>query len=208
MKQSRITAKRIILSFIGVFLSGVGVAFNSCAGLGNDPIGMLYDGIRCAGNMSQAQLGMATNIVNISLIVLLFMIGRRYINIGTLIYVIPYGLCVSTGNILYGLLSFSDGLGNNILFGIAGCLTLYLGVAFCITADIGVDPFSGTVLTICDAIHKEYRIIKILFDVTLVIVGTLLGGKLGVITIIAALSAGPLIQFFIGKLKAFLKMES
>lgn len=208
MKQSKITAKKILLSFIGVFLSGVGVAFNSCAGLGNDPIGMLYDGIRCAGNMSQAQLGMATNIVNISLIVVLFFIGRHYINIGTLIYVIPYGFFVSMGNTIFGWLSFSDGLVNNILFSVAGCLILYLGVAFCITADIGVDPFSGTVLTICDATHKEYRIIKILFDVTLVIIGTLLGGKMGVVTIVTAFSAGPLIQFFIGKLKMLLKTEA
>ena len=208
MKQSKITVKKILLSFIGVFLSGVGVAFNSCAGLGNDPIGMLYDGIRCAGNMSQAQLGMASNIVNISLIVILFFIGRRYINIGTLIYVLPYGFCVDMGNTLYGWLAFSDSLVNNIIFSVAGCLILYLGVAFCITADVGVDPFSGTVLTICDAVHKEYRVIKILFDVTLVIVGTLLGGTLGVVTVIAALSAGPLIQFFIGKLKFFLKIGS
>lgn len=201
MKQRKITAKRIAASFVGVFLSGVGVAFNNCAGLGNDPIGMLYDGIRCAGNMSQAQLGTATNIVNITLIIVLLFIGRRYINIGTFIYIIPYGFCVDTGNKLYRLLALSDGLASDILFGAAGCLILYLGVAFCITADIGVDPFSGIVLTICDATHKEYRVIKIAFDITMIIVGTLLGGTLGAVTVIAAFFAGPIIQFFTGVLK-------
>ena len=48
---------------------------------------------------------------------------------------------------------------------------------------------------------------KIGFDVTMVILGTLLGGRLGVVTVVTALAVGPVIQFFTKVLKKYwLKM--
>ena len=59
---------RIILAILGIILVGTGVAFNAAAALGNDPVGIVYDGIRSALNLSSEQLGMASNIVNIVLV--------------------------------------------------------------------------------------------------------------------------------------------
>jgi hypothetical protein len=101
MKQGEITGKNILAAAFGVLLVGIGVAFNNCAGFGNDPIGIVYDGIRNAGGMDQAQLGMASNVVNLSLLVLLFFIGRHYLSVGTFVYLLPYGFCVDAGNLLY-----------------------------------------------------------------------------------------------------------
>ena len=39
---------RIILAILGIILVGTGVAFNAAAALGNDPVGIVYDGIRSA----------------------------------------------------------------------------------------------------------------------------------------------------------------
>ena len=88
-----------------------------------------------------------------------------------------------------------------------GCVLLSLGVAIYITVDIGVDPFTGVVLVLRDVLKKEYRYVKIGFDVTMVILGTLLGGRLGVVTVVTALAVGPVIQFFTKILKKYwLKM--
>ena len=85
---------RIILAILGIILVGTGVAFNAAAALGNDPVGIVYDGIRSALNLSSEQLGMASNIVNIVLVVIIFFWERHYVNIGTFIYIIPYGFVV------------------------------------------------------------------------------------------------------------------
>lgn len=204
MEQGRITVKKIVAACIGVLLVGVGVAFNNCAGLGNDPVGIIYDGIRNVGGMTSEQLGMASNIVNVTLMAALFFLARRYVNIGTLVYLLPYGFCVDAGNFLYRSLAHSDGLPARIGFSVAGCLLLYLGVAIYITVDIGVDPFTGVVLWLRDLTKKEYRFVKVGFDITMIILGTVLGGKLGAVTIITALTAGPVIQFFSGILKKHL----
>jgi len=203
MEQGKITGKSVAAALIGIFLVGVGIAFNNCAGLGNDPVGIVYDGMRNVGGMSQEQLGMASNIVNIALLIVLFFIGRRYVSIGTFVYLLPYGFCVDAGTHLYQLLAFSDGMAAKIIFSIAGCLLLYLGVSIYIAVDIGVDPFTGIVLVIRDKLKKEYRIVKIGFDITMIVLGTVMGGKLGAVTIITALSAGPLIQFFSEILKKY-----
>lgn len=203
MKRIRCTGKSILAAFTGVFLVGTGVAFNNCAGLGNDPVGIVYDGIRQAGGMTGEQLGMASNLVNLALLVMLFFVARRYISIGTLVYFLPYGFCVDAGGFLYHALVHSDGMAVRIAGSVAGCLLLYLGVAVYIAVDIGVDPFTGVVLWLRDVTKRQYRIIKVLFDISMIVLGTVLGGRLGAVTIITALTAGPMIQLFSEQIKKF-----
>lgn len=175
MEQGKVTAKSVLIALIGVLLVGVGVAFNNCAGLGNDPVGIVYDGIRNVTGMGAEQLGLASNIVNLSLALLVFFTGRKYISVGTLVYFLPYGFFVELGILLYQFLApETGGLAVQIAFSVVGCLLLYLGVAVYITMDIGVDPFTGIVLVIRDAVKKEYRIVKIIFDITMIILGTVL----------------------------------
>ena len=89
------------------------------------------------------------------------------------------------------------------MFSVIGCMLLCLGVAIYITVDIGVDPFTGVVLVLTDVLKKEYRYVKMGFDFTMVILGTVLGGKLGVVTVLTALLVGPVIQFFMNILKKY-----
>ena len=203
MEKRKITGKSILAAAFGVLLVGVGVAFNNCAGFGNDPVGIVYDGIRSISGMNQAQLGMASNAVNIVLLVFLFFVGRRYVSVGTFVYLLPYGFCVDLGNFLYGLHGASEDIWVRVVFSMLGCVLLSLGVAIYITGDIGVDPFTGVVLVLRDVLKKEYRYVKIGFDLTMVILGTLLGGRLGVVTVVTALAVGPVIQFFTRLLKKY-----
>lgn len=199
----KFSAKKIVSALIGVFLIGVGIAFNNCAGLGNDPVGIVYDGIRVFWGMTGEQLGMASNVVNLTLVIVLFLIGRKYVSLGTLIYFLPYGFCVNCGTAIYKTLNVPQTLPMQILFGDLGCLLLCMGIALFIVVDMGVDPFTGIVLVLCDKTGKEYRIVKVLFDLACVIVGTLLGGKLGVVTVVTAIIVGPAIQFFAGIIRKY-----
>ncbi len=194
-KKINVNIPAIILAFVGIVLVGVGVAFNAAAALGNDPVGIMYDGIRSFLGLTSEELGLASNLVNIALMVLVFFTGRHYINIGTFVYIIPYGFIVSLGGKLYHLIFQVQTFPIQVLGAVIGCLLLYTGVAMYITADIGLDPFTGVVMVLRDRLKKEYRYVKIGFDISCILIGTLLGGKLGVITIITALSAGPVIQF-------------
>ena len=202
-----INRNKLLLAAAGILLVGIGIAFNAAAALGNDPIGIVYDGIRNTAGLSPQQLGMASNLVNIALVAAVFLLGRRYVNIGTFIYIIPYGTIVSLGGKLYGILFQVQTLPIRMLGAAIGCLLLYTGVAMFITADIGLDPFTGMVMIIRDKIGKEYGTVKVCFDAGCIILGFVLGGKLGIITILTALSAGPLIQLFAHWFAKMMKTE-
>jgi len=79
-----------------------------------------------------------------------------------------------------------------------------MGVSIFITMDIGVDPFTGIVLVINDKTGWNFKRTKILFDLCMIVIGTVLGGKLGAITFITALTAGPIIELFVNNLKKLL----
>ena len=201
-------AKRVLLTCIGIFLAAVGVAFNAGAGFGNDPVGIFYDGIRAALNLSAAALGTASNVVNVALTVLLFFIGRKYVNVGTILYIIPYGTCVSVGTMLYPILFSEDGISTRVFAAVVGCVLLYTGIAMIVTADVGMDPMTGIAMVIADKLHLEFRQAKWIFDGTMTVLGFILGGTLGVITIITALTAGPSIQFIAGLMKKMKRTDA
>ena len=80
MKFGKVTKKQVFADMVGVFLIGVGIAFINCTSLGNDQVGIIYEGIRVFGGMTYEQLGLASNFVNVALTVLLFFVGRKYIH--------------------------------------------------------------------------------------------------------------------------------
>lgn len=175
--------------------------------LETNPVGIIYDGVRNVADLSLEKLGFVSNFVNYGLIILLWFIGRKYINIGTLVYILPYGVFVSLGTEIYEACFAQEIFASRFLAAILGCAMLYSGVGIYIAMDIGLDPFTGLVMVIADAVKWDYQKTKICFDITLIIAGTILGGKLGVITIVTALTAGPCIQFISGFVKKRWKIE-
>lgn len=203
--EKRIQKKRLILAAVGITLIGIGVSFNAAAALGNDSVGIVYDGIRNAANFSPQQLGTASDLVNIVLLLLIFFLDKHYINIGTFMYIVPYGHIVNFGTKLYHTIFSMQTLPFQIVGAAIGCFLLYVGVAMFIVADIGVDPFTGIVLILRDKVKKEYGIVKVCFDISCILLGVVLGGKLGVITVLTALTAGPMIQKFAGIVRTVMK---
>ena len=157
--------------------------------------GIFYDGIRSALGLNQEQLGLASNIVNIVLVVFLLLAGRKYLNLGTIIYIVPYGLCVDLGTFLYTKIFVADALWCQILSSVAGCLLLYAAVALFIAVDIGLDPMTGVAMVIRDWLGWDFKKAKWLFDGVMTLLGFVLGGKLGIVTILTAITAGPMIQW-------------
>lgn len=197
----KIDIRKCLIAVVGIMLVGIGVSFNAMAHLGNDPVGIFYDGMRSALGLTAEQLGLASNMVNIVLAVVLFFFGRKYLNLGTVIYIVPYGLCVDLGTFLYSKIFVADALWMQIIGSVLGCLMLYTGVAIFIAVDIGLDPMTGVAMVLRDFLKWDFKKAKWLFDGVMTIAGFLLGGTLGVVTILTAITAGPMIQWISGRVK-------
>ncbi len=196
---------KLLLALIGILFIGVGVGFNAVSLFGNDPVALLYDGVRNVLSLPVSRLGLISNVVNYSIIILLFFIGRRYVNIGTAVYIIPFGTFVNLGTFLFQKIFNGNTVLNRGLGAFFGCLLIYVGVSIYITVDIGLDPFTGLVMTINNHLPWGFGKTKVCFDFLLVTIGFFLGGKVGVITLITALSAGPSIQYFTKLFKRLLQ---
>jgi Predicted membrane protein len=193
-KSYEILLLRIVIALAGVALVGFGLAFNLVGKLGNDPVAVLYDGARNVLGFPPEKLGLVTNLVNCGLIAIIFILGRKYLNIGTIIYAVPMGSFISIGFKLHDMLNIPTTLGGRILTSFCGCSMLFLGVGIFIAVDIGMDPCTGIVMLIRDKINRQYRVAKIISDVCSLTLGFAFGGKVGAVTVIAAIIAGPTIQ--------------
>lgn len=202
--NENLSAKSVVISLIGIFFISVGVAFNSNTALGNDPIGIFYDGIRAILGLELSQLGFISNFINIGLLLVLFFLNRKLINIGTFLYMIPYGFFVSIGTKLHPMIFTNDALTTRLLCGASGIALIYVGLGMFIASNIGVDAFSGFFLTIAEKTGWSIQRSKITMDICLTIIGFALGGTFGLITVVCAATCGPAVQFLTAFFKKFL----
>jgi uncharacterized membrane protein YczE len=186
--------RKILIAIVGVALVGIALAFNSSAMLGNDPVAVFYDGVRNLCGLPREELGLVTNLINCAFVVTMFILGRKYINIGTFVYAVPMGSFIDLGFKIHQMLNIPNTLNWRIFTAFGGCLMLFLGVGIFIAVDIGMDPCTGIVVILKDKIKSQYKTSKIICDICMLILGFTFGGKIGAVTVIAALIAGPTIQ--------------
>ena len=202
-KNTRDYVIDILLTAFAALLCGTGCGFMNYASLGMDSIGTLYDGIRTAFNLSLDSIGTVSMCLSVILIIILFFIKRKYVSIGTLIYFLIYGVFANLSTAALQRIITADSIPVKATTGILGILILSFGLGIYIAVDIGVDPFTGIILLITDITHKKLEIIKIIFDIITIVIGILLGARIGALTVIATLTEGPLIAFFTKKVQAF-----
>ena len=78
----------------------------------------------------------------------------------------------------------------------AGILVLSLASAFYQTADVGIAPYDALSLTISEKSGRQYFICRIFTDGICVLTAWLLGGIVGIGTLVCAFGLGPFVQFF------------
>lgn len=198
LQPKRDLAWKILIAFVGDALMGFGIALNSCVGLGSDPISVFADGLH---SFFHIDLGMAFNVANYTLFAIILLFARRYINIGTLIHTLPLGFFVSVGVNLYTLLSPPSNVIFRAAVAIVACILLFFGTAIFIAVEIGLDPWTGLAMLLRDKTRFEYKVYRVVIDVTSLVVGFLLGGTVGITTAVAAIFGGPIIQAFANFIK-------
>ena len=185
-----------ILAISGAMLCGLGAGFANFASLGMDSVGTFYSGIRVALGFELNQMGTVSYIVSAILFIFLWFAARKYVSFGSIIFIVVYGVCANLGTMSMEFLFDTDSIIIRTIIAIAGELLLFLGLGIYVAIDIGVDAFTGVILWICDITHKKLETVKIIFDLALTVIGFLLGGQIGVFTVITVLAGGPLVGFF------------
>lgn len=168
----------------GLVVFGVGEAFLIAAGLGVSPWTVLAQGIASLFSLS---IGWAT--FSVSVAVLLLWIPLRQIpGLGSLLNVILIAAAME-----YSLpwLPHPDGFPGQLLAVMAGIFLVGLGSGFYLVANLGAGPRDGLMTGLQRLTGFPIAWVRMSLEVTVVVIGWLLGGTVGPGTLLFALGIGP-----------------
>ena len=181
--------RRIAQLFIGLLCYGLGIALMVQAGLGIAPWDVLTQGLQL-----KTGLGFGLLTVLISIVVLLLWIPiRQRMGFGTIANALLVGVFVEVGfawfptptDLVWSIASFVLGL---VLVGFA--TGLYIGARF------GPGPRDGLMTGLHRVTGWPIWVVRTGIEVSVLAIGWLLGGNVGVGTLAFALLIGPLAGFF------------
>ena len=184
-------AKKIFICTLGIFFLGISGAINIKTALGADPITVFYEGL---SKFLHSDIGITINVLNAILTAIIFFIEKKYVHLGTLIYVLALGPFVQFGIWAYDMFNIPDIMVVRIIISLIGCFIAFIGLGMYISIDIGIDPWSAVSVIINKKSGISFAKVRFVQDALTLIAGVLMGGVVGIITIFCVLCGGPLIQ--------------
>lgn len=197
MKKLSETIKKLLLFFLGMSIIQFGVALFLRMNIGSDPFTVFTQGL--ANTLNNLGMNVTTGTANRIILVVLFsiilLLNKNHIKIGTIICVIGVGPIIDLGIRVVSVLPVESYSYLLKMFLIAlGCFIIAIGFSILSATKVGVAPNDIIPFIIKERINCEYRWIRICMDAFLLIGGFMLGGTVGVGTIIAMATTGPFIQ--------------
>ena len=195
-------AMRVVILLIGLTIAHLGVTLFLLTELGADPFNVLVQGIfRIISGMTGAKVlthGYTHIAICFLIILVLLIVDRSYIKIGTILCMVCGGPII---DFFTRLLQFMFAQERTLWFKLPvlalGCAILAFGMTIVIKSDAGTGPNDLVALVISEKTHKKFGIVRIIVDVSFVVVGFLLGGSFGVGTIVGACRVGRVAGFFL-----------
>ncbi len=180
--------RRYIQAVIGITMIGIGVAFNYMANLGLGPWGVLHDGISKTINITYGQAGILTSLISL----LLWIPLNQKPGIATIFDAFWIGL---TADFIINVIPVSQTLIIQILYLITGITLIGLGTAIYVGGDLGAGPRDGIMVGL-EKLGLKIGTARTLLEFVAFSIGFLLGGKVGIASIIIVLSIGRVLQVF------------
>lgn len=196
MKKLKETLARIIILLVGLTIAHLGVTLFLLANLGADPFNVFIQGLfRQTGKLLPFDFfthGVVHMIISLLIIIVLLIVDRSYIKIGTVLCMVCGGPIIDFFTWLLGPLFAGDmHIAIRIAVNALGCCILAFGMTIVIKSEAGTGPNDLVAVVISDKIKKKFSIIRIIVDVCFAGIGFALGGKIGIGTIICAFLVGP-----------------
>ncbi len=181
-------ARRYIQAFIGITMIGIGVAFNYMANLGLGPWGVLHDGISKTINISYGQAGILTSL----LALLIWIPLKQRPGVATIFDAFWIGL---TADFVINIIPGAGSIYIQILYLMTGITLIGSGTAIYVGGDLGTGPRDGIMVGL-EQFGFKIGNARTILEFVAFSIGFLLGGKIGIASIVIVLSIGRVLQFF------------
>jgi uncharacterized membrane protein YczE len=186
----RVFLPRLPALLLGLVCFGVGIAIMAAAGVGLGPWEVLNQGISRHTGLA---MGTVSILIGLPILLLWIPLGE-YPGIGTALNVLVIGTAT---NLVLPLLPTPSALPAQVAMMLVGVTSIGLGSGLYLGTHLGPGPRDG----LMTGMHARYgwsiRRARTLVEVTVLIVGFVLGGTVGIGTIVFAFGIGPLVQLFL-----------
>ncbi len=191
---------RLLLLFIGLVIAHLGVTLFLLTDLGADPFNVFIQGIfRTLGRLIPVLThGYAHAAVSILIMLILLITDRSYVKAGTLVCMAAGGPIIDVfTRLLESFIHPGNPFVLRLLTLALGCVILAFGMTIVIKSDAGTGPNDLVAIVLSDRLAKPFGPVRILVDVCFVASGFLMGGAVGVGTLISAFLVGPVAGVFL-----------
>lgn len=178
---------RIVRLFVGLVLYGFGCALTVAAGLGVDPWTVFAQGL---SRVSGIGIGWITNIVGLG-VLLLWIPLRQKPGVGTVANILLVGTSLQ---ISLGILPHPDVLWLQALMLVAGVVLVAVASGLYIGAHFGPGPRDGLMTGMNARFGWPIWACRLTVEGSVLALGWLLGGTVGIGTVVFALGIGPLVH--------------
>ena len=186
--------KLLIRLFSGFFVCALGIVFMLNSNLGAGPWDVFHQGI---SNNTPITIGQASIIVGF-IVVGITTLCKLKVGLGTVLNMIFIGLF--TDLVLFtNLVPISENLFSGLIMIIIGMLLMSFGTYLYIGCELGCGPRDGLMVVLTKVTKKPVSTIRGFIEICALIVGYLLGGRVGIGTFIIALGLGYCMKFVFKK---------
>ena len=172
---------------IGEFLFGLGDSLLIAAGIGNTPWTVLAEGISIL--VQNWTIGEATLVVS-AVVMLLWIPIKEIPGIGTILNAIIIALTI---HIMVPILPQPESFAGSILMASSGIILVGIGSSMYLTANLGPGPRDGWMTGLQRVTGVPIGRVRITLEVSVLIIGVILGGTFGFGTMLFAIAIGPVV---------------
>jgi uncharacterized membrane protein YczE len=172
---------------VGLYLYGFSMALMVLAGLGLDPWDVFHQGLSMRTGMS---IGLASAVTGV-VVLLAWIPMRNRPGVGTIANIVVLAVAVDS---TLAWLPAPSAMGVRVAFLVGGVVLNAIASVLYVGAGLGPGPRDGLTTGLVHRTGRSVRLIRTTIEVIVVGTGWLLGGNVGVGTVLYALGIGPLIQ--------------
>lgn len=182
--------RRFIQLQLGLCLFGFGAALMVRSNLGLDPWNVFHQGLSLRTGMS---LGVVSILIGVA-VMLMWIPLRQKPGLGTLFNIVVIGLALDAS---LAVLPEVAPLAARVGLLAAGVVLTAAGCAAYIGAGMGTGPRDGLMVGLNQRLGWSIRASRLTIEVVVLGSGWLLGGSVGLGTVVFAVGIGPLVQVFL-----------
>ena len=186
----RSLTRRLVQLYVGLVAYGAACGLEVRGNLGLDPWDVFHQGL---SHHLHLAIGTVVIVVGAAVLVLWWPL-RQWPGLGTVSNVIFVGLAM---NWTLALVPYRAALGVRIPEMVGGILLLGVATGMYIGAAFGPGPRDGLMTGLARRTGRSIRLVRTTLELTVLAGGWLLGGTIGIGTVLFAISIGPLVQVFL-----------